>query len=182
MGPYISPWVPIIKSVPSASPGEIPLASRIVKHAHVLLLLLPSLVLSTSVLVAQTPAQVQLPAQTFWTVNKWYVVIAVVTFIVQAFLIVRLLITQSKRRQAEIESHRSEDRFAKAFRANPQPMSLTTIAEGRYIDVNDSFLAMCGYARDEVIGHSSLELGIWETPGHRTAFIQRLKEDGFLVN
>ena len=54
----------------------------------------------------------------------------------------------------------SEQRFAKVFRANPQPMSLTTVATGRYIDVNESFLAMSGYTRDEVIGHTSLELRI----------------------
>ena len=52
----------------------------------------------------------------------------------------------------------SEERFAKSFRANPQPMSLTTIANGLYLDVNDSFLAMSGYTREEVIGHTSLEL------------------------
>ena len=61
----------------------------------------------------------------------------------------------------------SEERFAKAFRANPQPMSLTTLAAGRYIDVNESFLAMSGYTRDEVIGHTSLELRVWETPDAR---------------
>src|SRR4030095_3874558 len=36
----------------------------------------------------------------------------------------------------------SEERFSKAFKANPQPMSLTTLAEGRYLEVNDSFLRM----------------------------------------
>jgi len=61
----------------------------------------------------------------------------------------------------------SEDRFAKAFKANPQPMSLTTMAEGRFLDVNESFLRMSGYSRDEVVGHTSSELQIFETPEHR---------------
>jgi PAS domain S-box-containing protein len=76
----------------------------------------------------------------------------------------------------------SEDRFAKAFRANPQPMSLTTVATGLYIDVNESFLAMTGYTRDEVIGHTSLELRIWETPDARAEFIRQLNTQGSLVN
>lgn len=76
----------------------------------------------------------------------------------------------------------SEDRFAKAFRANPQPMSLTTVATGLYIDVNESFLAMTGYSRDEVIGHTSLELRIWETPEARAEFIRQLNKQGSLVN
>jgi PAS domain S-box-containing protein len=76
----------------------------------------------------------------------------------------------------------SEERFAKAFRANPQPMSLTTLATGLYIDVNESFLAMSGYTRDEVIGHTSLELRIWETKDSRTEFIRQLNRQGSLVN
>ena len=61
----------------------------------------------------------------------------------------------------------SEERFAKAFRANPQPMSITTLSDGIFVDVNQSFLTMSGYAREEVIGHSALELRIFETPEHR---------------
>ena len=76
----------------------------------------------------------------------------------------------------------NEERFSKAFRANPQPMSLTTLSNGRYIDVNDSFLAMSAYTREEVVNHTSLELRIWETPEARAEFIQRLNELGSLVN
>ena len=90
-------------------------------------------------------------------------------------------------RQQTIENNRtileaSEERFAKAFRANPQPMSLTTVATGLYIDVNESFLAMSGYTREEVIGHTSLELRIWETPEARAEFIRQLNTQGSLVN
>ncbi len=76
----------------------------------------------------------------------------------------------------------SEERFAKVFRANPQPMSLTTLATGRYIDVNESFLAMSGYTRDEVIGRTSLELRVWETPDARAEFIRELTKGRSLVN
>ncbi len=76
----------------------------------------------------------------------------------------------------------SEERFAKAFRANPQPMSVTTLAEGRYVDVNESYLAMSGYTREEVIGRTSLELNIWETSEHRADFIKRLKQHEPIVN
>jgi PAS domain S-box-containing protein len=67
----------------------------------------------------------------------------------------------------------SEERFAKAFRANPQPMSVTTLAEGRYLDVNESFLRMSGYTREEVIGHTSNELRIFQNPADRDAQIVR---------
>jgi PAS domain S-box-containing protein len=78
------------------------------------------------------------------------------------------------RKTAETELRLSEQRFAKVFAANPQPMSLTTVEEGRYLDVNDSFLEMSGYTRSEVIGHTSLELNIWLSPADRNRLIEPL--------
>jgi PAS domain S-box-containing protein len=88
----------------------------------------------------------------------------------------------TERKRAIDQLRNSEERFGKAFKANPQPMSLTTLANGIYRDINESFLAMSGYTRDEVIGRSSLELKIWETPQARAIFVQHLKERGSLVN
>jgi len=76
----------------------------------------------------------------------------------------------------------SKDRFAKAFSANPQPMSLTTLNEGRYIDVNESFLEMSGYTREEVLGKTSSQLLIFETPAHRTLLIEPLLLKGEAKN
>jgi PAS domain S-box-containing protein len=88
----------------------------------------------------------------------------------------------TERKLAIDELRQSEERFSKAFRANPQPMSLTTMANGRYVDVNESFLTVSGYTREEVIGRTSLELRIWETPESRADFVGKLKTYGSLVN
>jgi two-component system cell cycle sensor histidine kinase/response regulator CckA len=72
----------------------------------------------------------------------------------------------------------SEDRFAKAFRSSPLPITISTLAEGRYLDVNDAFLKMMGYTRMEVIGHTSNELRIWLGPEDRAAMIARLTDAG----
>jgi formate hydrogenlyase transcriptional activator len=80
------------------------------------------------------------------------------------------------------ELRRSEERFGKAFRGNPQPMALTTLADGRYIDVNDSFLEVSGYTREEVIGRTSLELRVWENPERRANFVKQVCEKGSVVN
>lgn len=82
------------------------------------------------------------------------------------------------RKVAEEELRVSEERFAKAFNANPQPMTLTTLDEGRFIDANDSFVSTLGYSRDEVLGHTATELNIWETPEVREDLVKRLKEHG----
>ena len=88
----------------------------------------------------------------------------------------------SLRKRLMDDLRQSEQRFAKAFIANPQPMSVTTAAEGRYVDVNDSFLAISGYRRDEVIGRTSLELRIWETPKQRAEFMRELLTSGSVRN
>ena len=86
------------------------------------------------------------------------------------------------RKRAVDELRLSNERFAKSFRANPQPMSLTTLDEGLYLDVNDSFLEMSGYTREEVIGHTCSKLRIWETEEHCMNFIERLNLMGSIVN
>jgi PAS domain S-box-containing protein len=87
-----------------------------------------------------------------------------------------------ERKRAEEELSISEQRFVKAFEANPQPMSLTTLDDGRYLDVNESFLIMSGFTREEVIGHTSLELGNFDDPGQRDSFVAPLKEKGSIRN
>lgn len=84
----------------------------------------------------------------------------------------------SLRKKAEEELRQSEERFHKAFHASPEPTTIATASEGRYIDVNDSFLRVTGYQRDEVISRTSVELKFWERPADRTVLVERLNKDG----
>lgn len=79
--------------------------------------------------------------------------------------------------QAATALAESEERFSKAFRMSPLPINISTLKEGFYLDVNDSFLRLLGYSRDEVIGRTSLELGIWMNPTDRTEMVQRVLLD-----
>lgn len=72
----------------------------------------------------------------------------------------------------------SEEKFAKSFRATPSVLTISTIAEGRYIEVNEAFERVSGYSREEVIGRTSLDINIWESPEARTRFLQELREKG----
>ncbi|HEY6802694.1 MAG TPA: sigma 54-interacting transcriptional regulator [Pyrinomonadaceae bacterium] len=88
----------------------------------------------------------------------------------------------TERKQAVDELRLSEERFAKAFRANPHPMSLSTLAGGIYLDVNESFLTRSGFTREEVKGHASPDLGFWETNELRPDFRQQLNQSGSISN
>src|SRR6266496_312161 len=72
--------------------------------------------------------------------------------------------------------------ICKAFHFVPQPMSLTTLADGRYIDVNETFLSILGFEREEVIGHTSLELGIWASRDERARFVSKLIQGSRVEN
>lgn len=67
----------------------------------------------------------------------------------------------------------SEERFSKIFKASPNPMSISTLDEGRYIDVNDSFVETSGYSREEIIGKTAVEIGFWVDYRLRAENIQK---------
>jgi PAS domain S-box-containing protein len=87
----------------------------------------------------------------------------------------------SERKQAEESLRQSEERFSKAFQASPAFMMISSIEDGRFIDVNESFLKAIGYGRDKVIGRTGKELGIWE-PDHIDEFMYHLKTVGRVEN
>ena len=77
----------------------------------------------------------------------------------------------------------SEERFAKAFNASPNLMAISTYEEGHYVNVNNNFLRITGYNREEIIGCSSLKLNaIWQKPEDRAEMIRILDEKGKVRN
>ncbi|MEJ2590503.1 MAG: diguanylate cyclase [Candidatus Thiodiazotropha sp.] len=74
----------------------------------------------------------------------------------------------------------SPDLLDRIFRINPEPMSLSRLDNGMYVDVNDSFLKTFGYARREVIGHTAQEIGIWQDrEGDRGRIVRQIHERGY---
>jgi PAS domain S-box-containing protein len=76
------------------------------------------------------------------------------------------------------ERKNAEETFRKAFNANPEPITIATIPEGRYIDVNESFLRVTGYSREEVIGRTSSDLNFWAIPEERATFVKMVLRQG----
>ena len=76
------------------------------------------------------------------------------------------------------ERRSAEDRFYKAFNANPEPIAIATIPEECYLDVNESFLVVTGFQRKEVIGRTASDLNFWTYPEERTRLMEALSEHG----
>ncbi len=72
----------------------------------------------------------------------------------------------------------SEDRFRKTFQSSPIAICITTLKEGRFIDVNEAYLRLTGFERDEVIGRIGEELGIWASSEDRAKWVARFLKEG----
>ena len=79
-----------------------------------------------------------------------------------------------ERRQAQEALRLSEEKFRNIFRTSESLISITTL-DGRYVDVNEAFTELTGYAREEVIGHTLREVGVWIDPDVRERLVRRLE-------
>ncbi len=73
------------------------------------------------------------------------------------------------------------ERFRFAFDASPDAVALSTYDSGVFLDINPAFTKLTGYAREEVVGRRSLDIGIWFEPAQRSRIIQRLRAEGGFV-
>ena len=93
----------------------------------------------------------------------------------------RLLFTLNDitaRKEMERAIHESEERFSKAFHANPAAMVISKIDDGQIIDLNDRWLSLMGFSREEALGKTAAQIGGWVDIGQRSEFVELLKRDG----
>jgi PAS domain S-box-containing protein len=78
--------------------------------------------------------------------------------------------------QARHEAEILSERFTALFRLSPNPSSVTAVADGRYLAVNEAWARAIGYSPEEMLGRTSVELGLWESPEARAAFARNVGE------
>jgi PAS domain S-box-containing protein len=85
-------------------------------------------------------------------------------------------------RNTEKTLRKSEEKFSKAFLASPGLISIASIEDGTYIDVNDNFLKVTGFGKGEVVGRTPDELNMWLNAEDRKRYIENLSMNGSLRN
>ncbi|MFO0699636.1 MAG: PAS domain S-box protein [Nitrospira sp.] len=85
------------------------------------------------------------------------------------------------RQEIATESARDEF-FAEAFRLSPHPIGITELETGLCLEINDAGLNTFGFRREEVIGRTTLMLGIWPDAQDRARLIDRLRSQGTITN
>ncbi len=88
----------------------------------------------------------------------------------------------SKRIMAEDALRKSEEKFRLAFYTSPDSININRMSDGLYLEVNEGFLRIIGYERDDVLGRTSRELEIWHDPKDRERLVDGLHKTGFVEN
>ncbi len=84
----------------------------------------------------------------------------------------------TERKQAGESIRESEAKFRAAFMTGADAFYWATLEDGKIVEINESFESVFGYPRDEVIGRTSLELGLYAKPSDRARMLAELREKG----
>jgi PAS domain S-box-containing protein len=72
----------------------------------------------------------------------------------------------------------SEEKFQKAFQASAAGIAITKVSDSRFTDVNDAFVRITGFNKDEIIGRTSLEIGYIINAPKREEILKQIREKG----
>jgi PAS domain S-box-containing protein len=90
--------------------------------------------------------------------------------------------TEKALQQAEQSYALSEEKFTRVFRSRPIAFSITTVDEGRFIEVNEAFEVRYGYLRQELLGRTVFDIGVWDCPGERAIMLGQVRKLGHVRN
>ena len=96
------------------------------------------------------------------------------------FMVLAALVEERKNAGEALK--KSEEKFSKAFRQSPMSLTLTSAKDHHYIDVNETFERLTGWSREEVIGRTPFDIGLWVDPDQRRELAKRLLAKGGLRN
>lgn len=83
---------------------------------------------------------------------------------------------------SDITEQRVTERKCEAvFRNSPVPILVSTIKDGTIIDVNDSWCNLFWFSREDIVGKSTLDLGVWVDVAERESVIGVLGRDGVVM-
>lgn len=89
---------------------------------------------------------------------------------------------REQKRKADEALRLSEDKFSKAFRISPDAISITRLSDGTYIEVNEGFTAITGYAPEEVLGQPALAVNVWSNLDEYRSFLLSMQLHGQVNN
>ena len=84
----------------------------------------------------------------------------------------------SERLRTEEDLRQSREKYARMIHASPDAITLRTLPDRRYLEVNEGFCRMTGYRAEEVLGKTSAELHVWADPEERRGTVETILRQG----
>ncbi len=88
----------------------------------------------------------------------------------------------TERKGLETQLATTSREFSTIFHSSPIGIAISRLPDGEFIDVNDAFLEIYGFERAAIIGHSSIELGLWTDRTNREKIISTVLQQGLVKN
>ena len=103
----------------------------------------------------------QAPVQT----SSWYIIGGLALIVAEVLLIFEIIRLRAKPRKTENALiHQSQELLSKAFQQNPLSVTVLSVKDGRYIDVNETFERFTGWSREDVVGRTAFDIGLPPDP------------------
>jgi PAS domain S-box-containing protein len=118
--------------------------------------------------------------ETYFESMDKHFIISVVPWLNNGFATIFTDITGNK--IAEEALRESEERFRTVYNASPSAISISEIGTGRLIQINEAYEKLFGFSKNESIGKSSFELGIWVNKADRERLIDVILKNNFYNN
>jgi PAS domain S-box-containing protein len=127
----------------------------------------------------------------FWTPVRVWQAFGLATLLVGGLAIWRLtlrheVIRRTQSLQARLDKQsalkESEERFSRIFGASPDPIVISRAIDGSILDANPAFGSMTGYAREDILGKTTLDLNLWRDVEARARALADIRSKGSISN
>lgn len=88
--------------------------------------------------------------------------------------IIATIVDVTAKVKAEALQREYEQRFAKVFHSSPDAIVISRLSDGVYLEINDAWVRLSGYTREESVGRSTFELDVWVNPADRERLLEKL--------
>ena len=88
----------------------------------------------------------------------------------------------SERKQTEGQLRKAAQRFSSVFNSSPIAASIATAEDGRFIQVNQNYHRDFGWTDEDLIGRTSIEVGLWGDDAARKPWAEALRRDGRVLD
>ncbi len=122
-----------------------------------------------------------LPQVSAYNDNRMHLDVAIILFIVVGMIWTYgfiMMVSQRLNRENLLEKEKMQN----VFNTGPDAMMFSRLADGTLIDVNERFSVVTGYTREESLGKTTLEIGLWHEAPARNQFVEAMNNTGFCEN